>query len=89
MVSVWLLMAGRLTLVNSTLSALPTYTMCIVKLPVSVINTIDRARRDCLWKGNDVNTNRRPMISWDKIITPKNKGGLGSPISDCRIRPSS
>lgn len=78
MVRVWLLsMAGRLTLGNSTLSALQTYTMCTVRLPISIINSINRARRDCLWKGNDINTNRKPMISWEKVITPKNKGGLG------------
>jgi hypothetical protein len=78
MVRVWLLsMAGRLTLGNSTLHALQTYTMCTVRLPISVINSINHARRDCLWKGNDINTNRKPMISWEKVITPKNKGGLG------------
>lgn len=68
MVRVWLLsMAGRLTLGNSTLSALPTYTMCTVRLPISVINSINRARRDCLWKGNDINTNRKSMISWENV----------------------
>lgn len=69
-------MAERLTLVNSTLFALPIYTICIVKLPVTIINSIDRERRDCLWKGNDVNANCKPMILWDKVITPKDRGGL-------------
>lgn len=42
-----------------------------------VINSIDIARRDCLWKENDINANSKPMISWDKVTTPKDKGGLG------------
>jgi hypothetical protein len=44
----WLSMTGRLTLVNSCLSSLPTYAMCTLQLPITVINIIDRARKDCL-----------------------------------------
>lgn len=72
-VSVWFSMARRLTLINSTLYPLPTYTICTVKLPISIINSIDQARRNCLWNGNDVNANRKPMISWDKVIAPQRK----------------
>lgn len=72
-VSVWFSMARRLTLINSTLSPLPTYTICTVKLPISIINSIDQARRNCLWNDNDVNANRKPMISWDKVTAPQRK----------------
>jgi hypothetical protein len=37
---------------------LPTYTMCTLKLPLGVINNLDRARRNCLWRGSDVNCGR-------------------------------
>jgi hypothetical protein len=36
--------AGRLELVNSVLSSLPTYAMCSLQLPVAVLDYIDRAR---------------------------------------------
>jgi hypothetical protein len=46
-ISSWLSIAGRLTLVNSTFSAMPIFTMCTLKIPVMVINGIDCIRRDC------------------------------------------
>jgi hypothetical protein len=73
----WLSMTGRLTLVDSCLSSLPTYAMCTLRLPITVIDTIDRARKDCLWRGNDVNAKRKPLIAWKKVTTPKENGGLG------------
>jgi hypothetical protein len=39
---------SRLTLVNSTFSAMPIYTMCTLKFSSSVINDIHQARKDCL-----------------------------------------
>jgi hypothetical protein len=36
----WVSMAGRLTLVNSTFSAMPIFAMCTLKLPSFVINTL-------------------------------------------------
>jgi hypothetical protein len=56
MFSAWLSLAGGLTLVNSIMSALPTYVMCTLKLSFMVINSIDRARRNCLWRGNDISS---------------------------------
>jgi hypothetical protein len=73
----WLSMIGRLTLVNSCLSSLPTYAMCTLQLPITVINIIDRARKDCLWRGNDINVKRKPLIAWKHVTTPKENGGLG------------
>lgn len=43
--------AGRLQLINSVLSSLPTYYMCYLKLPVTVIEVIDKYRKICLWRG--------------------------------------
>jgi hypothetical protein len=40
---------GQLQMVNPVLTSSATYTMCSIKLPVGVINNIDRARRQCLW----------------------------------------
>ena len=46
--SAFLTQAGRLQLVNSVLSSLPTYTMCSLKIPIAVLGFIDRARKHCL-----------------------------------------
>jgi hypothetical protein len=47
------------------------------KLYATIVNSIDRAIRGCLWKGSDVDSNCRLTISWDKVVSPKIKGGLG------------
>jgi hypothetical protein len=36
--------AGRLTLCNSVLSSLPAYTMCMVQLPIEIIEQINNYR---------------------------------------------
>jgi hypothetical protein len=69
--------AGRLQLVNSVISSLPTYYMCSLKLPLTVIEIIDKHRKNCLWRGNDFNSKRYNLAAWDLVRKPKSKGGLG------------
>lgn len=40
--------AGKVELTTSVLSAMPTYTMCTLKLPIGVVNNLDKAKGDCL-----------------------------------------
>lgn len=54
-VSSFLSQAGRLQMTNVVLSALPTYTMCTYHLPKTVIKQIDKFRKQCLWRGSDLN----------------------------------
>jgi hypothetical protein len=44
---------GRLEMINSVISSTVTYAMCSIKLPVGVIENIDRIRKQCLWRGNN------------------------------------
>jgi len=76
-VSSFLSQAGRLQLVNSVLYSLPTYAMCSLKVPIAVLEFIDRARRHCLWRGSEVNAKGKSLVAWPKVTKPKNKGGLG------------
>jgi hypothetical protein len=69
--------AGRLQLVNSVLSSLPTYTMCSVMVPMEVHENFDRARRHCMWRKSESNARSKPLVAWRKCIRPKRKGGLG------------
>jgi hypothetical protein len=74
--SVFLSQAGRLQMVNAVFSSLPTYYMCTLKLPKSVIKHIDKFRRHCLWRGADINAKKPPQVAWKIVCKPKGQGGL-------------
>jgi hypothetical protein len=52
-ISSMLTQVGKLHLVNSVLSSLPTYHMCSVSVPIAVLEDFDRARRHCMWRNSD------------------------------------
>jgi hypothetical protein len=87
--SMFLNYAGRLQLVNSVISSLPTYFMCSLKLPVTVVEMIDKFRKRCLWRGSDLNSKGYNLAAWDKVIVPKNKGGLSVKTYLFRMKPCS
>jgi hypothetical protein len=39
---------GKLQIVNSALSSLPTFYMCAIKVPIDILNQVDKYRRHCL-----------------------------------------
>ena len=45
---------GRLTLIQSVLSSLPIYYLSVFKVPISVINSMEKMMRDFLWEGGDL-----------------------------------
>ena len=63
---------GRLTLLKSTLSSLPTYYLFLFTIPTHVANKIERLHRDFLW-GNS----KTHLVGWDKVCAPLEYGGLG------------
>ena len=73
----------RLVIVNSVLSSLPTYYMLTLKIPVGVIEVLDRARRHCLWRKKDKDRSHS-LAAWHMICKPKRIGGLG--IIDLKIQ---
>lgn len=73
----WLTMAGRATYIDCAISSIPIYHMCTLRMHVTTINTIDRARKDGFWRGTDVAGKGKPLVAWNKVTMPKNKGGLG------------
>jgi hypothetical protein len=56
--SIFLTQGGGLQLVNSALSSLPTFYMCAIKVPIIILNQIDKYRRRCLWRGGGINGNK-------------------------------
>jgi hypothetical protein len=75
--STWLSYSGRLQMLNSALTPITTYALCTIKLPAGVIENIDRARKQCLWRGNSEKKKGGNLVAWDIAQQPKEKGGLG------------
>ncbi len=51
--------------------------MCSLQFPITVVNAIDTARKNCLWRGNNPISTRKSLASWDLVCRPKDKGGFG------------
>jgi hypothetical protein len=75
--STWLSHSGRLQMLNSAITPITTYAMCTIKLPKGVIENIDRARKQCLWRGNSEKKKGGNLVAWPTVMLPKDKGGLG------------
>ena len=58
--------------------------MSTFKLQAGVIENIDRARKQCLWRGNSQTSKGGNLAAWQMVIQPKAKGGLG--IVDLKIQ---
>ena len=69
-------LGGRVTLLNSVLSAIPLYWLSIYKIPVAAKTSIDRIRKKFLWCGSS-STKKYHLINWDIVCFDKDQGGLG------------
>jgi exonuclease III len=67
---------GRVTLIKSTLSNLPTNYLSLFLVPVSVANRIEKIQRDFLWGGMG-DEPKMHLVNWDQICRPLRAGGLG------------
>jgi hypothetical protein len=72
----FLTQGGKLQMVNSVLSSLATFYMYSIKVPISILNQIDKYRRHCLWRGGDINGKKPPLALWKMVCKPKFKCGL-------------
>uniref|UniRef100_A0A2N9JAL9 Reverse transcriptase domain-containing protein n=1 Tax=Fagus sylvatica TaxID=28930 RepID=A0A2N9JAL9_FAGSY len=73
---------GRLTLIKSTLSSLPTYFLSLFPIPVKVASRIDKIQRDFLWGGMGEGK-KFHLVNWAQVCQPVHLGGLG--IRNLRI----
>jgi hypothetical protein len=73
----WLYLSkgGRLTLIKSTLSNLPTYYLSLFPIPAVVSKRIETIQRNFLWEDSEEVT-KFHLVNWDIICTPFSNGGL-------------
>jgi hypothetical protein len=67
---------GRLALIKSTLSNLPTYLMSLMPIPAAVAKRIESIQRDFLWGGMGEKF-KFHLVNWWKVCSPIQEGGLG------------
>jgi hypothetical protein len=67
---------GRVTLIKSTLSNLPTYLLSLFPIPASVAKHIEKFHRDFLWGGLNEEF-KYYLFNWDNVCSPIFEGGLG------------
>lgn len=68
--------AGKMTMVKSVPTAIPTYTMSCFLIPVSLCKRIQSALTRFWWDGND-EKKKLCYVSWTDLSQPKAVGGLG------------
>jgi hypothetical protein len=67
---------GRVTLIHSTLSSIPSYYLSLFLIPVSVANKLERLQRNFLWNGMGDET-KFHLVNWHRVCSPIKAGGLG------------
>ena len=65
---------GKITLIRSTLSSLPTYFLSL--FPEDIAIRIERLQRNFLWGGIDESPKFR-LVKWAQVCSPLQSGGLG------------
>ena len=73
---VFLSSRGRITLIQSSLSHIPSYFLYLFKIPVSIASKIEKLQRDFLWSGAGEGK-KDHLIRWDVVCRPKELGSLG------------
>jgi hypothetical protein len=68
---------GRLTLVNSVVTATATYFLTIFPAEKWMIKKFDRLRRNFLWNPDDEARGGKCLVNWKRICAPTMNGGLG------------
>lgn len=74
--------AGRMTVVQSVLTATCTYNLISLDIPAWVFQEIDKLQKGFLWAGKPTANGGQCLVTWPIACRPKTVGGLG--IQDLR-----
>lgn len=69
-------MAGRVTLVKSVITSIPSYTMQTTRIPKATIDEIEKLCKSFIW-GHPTDRRGFHLVLWDTITQPIGRGGLG------------
>lgn len=72
----YLSLGGRIVRIQSVLSSLPLYFFSFYRVPRKVLKTLIGIQRSFLWGGYESRRNIA-WISWKKVCSPREQGGLG------------
>ncbi|GJR02880.1 RNA-directed DNA polymerase, eukaryota [Tanacetum coccineum] len=67
---------GRFTLLKSVLGSTPIFHMSIYKVPSSVLHLLESIRSH-FFHGHDPRSKKASWVNWNKVLTAKERGGLG------------
>ena len=67
---------GKLILIHSTLSSMPIYYMCFLRMPRVVRLRLEQIQRDFLCGGRALEW-KTHLVKWAVVFSDKSKGGLG------------
>jgi hypothetical protein len=67
---------GRIALIKSTLSNLPTYLLSLLPIPLAVAKHIESIQSGFLWGGMGEEF-KFHLVNWRKVCSPVREGGLG------------
>ena len=62
----YLYKGGKVTLIKSTLSSLPTYFLSILPIPRKVVNCMEKLQRDFLWSSISGDS-KLHLVKWAKV----------------------
>jgi len=74
--------AGKMVMVKSVLSTMPSHSMTCFKLPISLCNQIQSAVTRFWWDSNS-GAKKMAWVSWDEMAQTKTNGGLGFREFEC------
>ena len=73
---IYLSKGGKVTLIKSSLSSLPTYFFSLLPLPGKMAKRMEKLQRDFLW--NEIGGEPKiHLVNWAKVCRPLQVGGLG------------
>jgi hypothetical protein len=72
--SLFLSQAGKLQIVNSVFTSLPTFFMGTFHLHSTVREQVDKFIKHCLWKGSDENSRINAKAAWPMVTRSKKMG---------------